>query len=1364
MIQERETAAQGFRLSPQQRRMWAERQRHGGGWQKTMVAVTVDGDIDTAALKSAVDDLVARYEILRTRLLAPAGSRQPLQVIGEPSVDWADGGEQGGEEVETAMARTWCLPVDPVHGPLLRASHCLLAPRRHLVTLTLPATAGDAASALNLVREIARACAGRRRDAAEGEALQYADLAEWKNELLEADEMQAGRLYWENTRWAALPAASVPFAQRQEASSFTPEMVPVIVDAATARWLHESAAAGGASLRALLLTFWQILLARLGGINEFAIGVGYDGRRYDDLTDAIGPFACTLPFLCRLDLALPLDALLSAVAEREADLARWQEGFPVETAVDAEFSEFRFTYSAVSPGELLAEGFPAFRLARLRSYAERFSLALEASGGAAALALELHYDAALFSRESIALIAARLARLLQSVGADPSLPIGRWEIIADEERATLFHQLSPPPGPLPEARCFHELFAERAAQDPSRLALVAGDRQLSYGALDAEANRLARHLIALGASPEAPVAILLERSLELVVALLAVLKTGAAFVPLDPAFPRQRMEHMLLDSGSRLMVSTSALASDAAPAGVRLVALDAEAPTVAEQPDASLGVRVDPASVAYVIFTSGSTGWPKGVAVEHRQLVHYVRSILARLELPAGSSFATVSSFAADLGYTAVFPALASGGCLHVIAADQAADPLRLAAIFRTRPVDVLKITPSHLSALLAATPSRDFLPRQRLILGGEVARWELIERIAALAPDCTVLNHYGPTESTVGVCTHRVEARAAAGVAGTVPIGRPLAHTRMILLDRDGLPVPLGVSGELYLGGAGVSRGYVGDPALTAERFVPDPHADEPGARLYRTGDRGRWLLSGDLEFLGRVDGQIKIRGFRVEPGEVENVLERHPAVAAAVVAGREAASGELSLAAYVAVDTERAGPLQRLLRLRSEGRLDDRDLLELPNGMAVAHLNEGETRFSFREIFEERIYLRNGIHLPPGACVIDAGASIGLFSLMAARLVPGARILAFEPVPAVFRALRLNAEIYGGISAFEFGLSYENRRAEATYYPHLTLISSLYADQAEEREVVRSFLLEEQRGSGEAVTEGALLEELLTERLAGESVTVALRRLSDVLREHGIDRVDLLKIDVQKSELDVLAGIDEEDWPKIGQIVAEVHDLAGRLAQITALLESKGYEVTVEQERALASTSLYDVYARRAGVEEPAAEREMEPTSALASPAALLDDLGRHLRESLPEHMVPSTLTLLAALPLTPNGKLDRGALPDPEAVAFRGQRNYQQPETETERKLAEIWSAVLGSRPFGVRDSFFEIGGHSLLAARVIARIRNVFQVEVTLRDFFNQPTIAGLARRIEVAEPVAASAEERIDRLVRAAYRQGRAPVD
>jgi amino acid adenylation domain-containing protein/FkbM family methyltransferase len=1382
--------AEGFRLAPQQRRLWRERQLHAGAWQRTLVAAVIEGDVDAAALAAAATAVVTRHEILRTRFAAPPGARFPLQVIGEPEPCWSPAGGQPaasdgdgggeGERIERALSLAWAMPLDPLRGPVLALALTPLGSRRRLLVAVLPALVCDAAGAVQMMRELARAYAAADAAAGgtSGESLQFADLAEWQNDLLEAGETLAGRAFWEATSWRALPAPSLPLAGREAAAAFEPRRVSAALDAGTLQRLEGLAAAAGVPLAAHLLAGWQALLARLAGGGEFAIGMAADGRGHAELAAAVGPFCCHLPLACRPGPEVSFGELAARAARLAAELRQWQDSFAVDDAAGAAFADVRFAFAQTGWGDLLADGATSFRLERVHSYGERFVLACACWRGAAELVLELHYDASRFAREAVELLLARLLHLLAGAAAHPHQGIGELPLLPAAERARLLAAgnaapaatcapaPAPAPAALPPGGCVHQLFAAHATRTPERLALVAAGRHITYGELNARANRLGRRLQALGAGPETRVGLCLDRSPEMLVALLATLKTGAAFVPLEPAFPRERLAMMLRQCQATLLIAAGASGAElaAAAGGVRWVDL-AAAPAVAGYPGDDLAVAVDPGFLAYVIFTSGSTGRPKAVGVEHRHLYGYVQGVLPRLDLPAGCAFAMLSSFAADLGYTAVFPALATGGCLHLLPADQAADAGALADAFRAQPVDVLKIAPSHLSALLAAAPVRELLPRRRLALGGETLAWDLAERLEALAPDCALLNHYGPTEATVGVATYEVRGRAAAGPAGSVPIGRPLDHARIHLLDAQARLVPLGVPGEVYLGGGGLCRGYLGDPGATAERFVPDPFAAGPGERLYRTGDRARWLLTGDLEFLGRADDQLKVRGFRVEPGEVETALASHPAVAAAWVIGYQAAPDDLRLAAYLAVDAERAGPLRRLLQLQAAGQLREIALCDLPNAMTVAHRDEGQARFWYGETFTAPRTPRHAIRLPEGACVFDVGAGIGMFSLLVARSVPGARVFAFEPLPEVWKALRANAEIYGGIRACEYGLARDSGRTQITHYPQLSMLSNFHADAAHERQMVRSYLLDGGVAGG-APLAGAPLDEQVENRLASELAAVWVRRLSEVLHEHAIDAVDLLRIDVGKGEHDVLLGIDDDDWPKIRQIALSVHATAGRLEQVTALLAARGFRLAVAPERAFLGTPRKEVYARRpdARLDVAAPLGRRLPAGPWSSAGALLEDLRRHLRERLPEHMVPSSLVLLPALPFLANGKLDRRALPPPDAAGPGAASRREPPRTATERKLADVWSAVLGHHRFGIHDSFFEVGGHSLLATRVVARARQAFAVEVTLRDFFGGPTVAAFSRRIDAAEPPAADARDRVERLARAAYRQARPPVD
>ena len=451
--------------------------------------------------------------------------------------------------------------------------------------------------------------------------------------------------------------------------------------------------------------------------------------------------------------------------------------------------------------------------------------------------------------------------------------------------------------------CLHHLIEAQAARTPEHPAVAFEGQRLTYAELERRAGRLAAHLRRLGAGPDVPVGLLVERSAELVVAILGILKAGAAYVPMDPAYPGERLGFMLSDAGIALVVTQASLLDKLPRGAARPVPLE-EVDWDAAAAIAQSEVRAE--HLAYVIYTSGSTGRPKGVAIEHRNIVNYVNGVAERLRLEPGMHHATVSTIAADLGNTVLFPALATGGCLHVVSQARAASQALLSEYFARERIDVLKIVPSHLAALQSGGEPELVMPARRLILGGEAARLEWIERLRTLAPGCAIFNHYGPTETTVGVLTYPVEDPLPRTQTGTLPLGKPLPGSRIHLLGQDGRAVAPGEKGELCIGGAGVARGYLNRPELSAEKFVSDPFSAQPGARLYRSGDLARALPDGSIEFCGRLDHQVKIHGYRVELGEVEAALRSHGGVHDAVVLAREDACGDRQLAAYVAA----AGP----------------------------------------------------------------------------------------------------------------------------------------------------------------------------------------------------------------------------------------------------------------------------------------------------------------------------------------------------------------------------------------------------------------------------------------------------------------------
>jgi amino acid adenylation domain-containing protein/FkbM family methyltransferase len=839
--------------------------------------------------------------------------------------------------------------------------------------------------------------------------------------------------------------------------------------------------------------------------------------------------------------------------------------------------------------------------------------------------------------------------------------------------------------------CLHDLVRAQARRTPGAAAVVYEGEKVSYAELDERAEALAATLRQAGAGPDVRIGIVTERSLQLVVDILAVLKAGAAYVPIDPAFPAARIAMILQDAGARILLAAGAVTGRHSP------------------PAAS--AAAGPEALAYVIYTSGSTGRPKGVCVEHRNIVNYVKGVSRELRLRAGMRHALVSTVAADLGNTVLFPALATGGCLHVMARNRTEDPELFADYVSRQGIDVLKITPSHLHAVQGAPRPARALPRERLVLGGEPLPLARAAELRALAPHCEIYNHYGPTETTVGALMYRVPETLPQTRSGTVPIGAPLPGARVHVIDASGMPCARGAQGELLIGGAGVARGYLGREDLTREKFVADP-VGGPG-RVYRTGDLVRLLPDGNIEFCGRSDDQIKLGGHRVEPAEVEHVLREHGGVRQALVRARNEGDNA-QLVAYV------------VPRRLEQPLWNHSSVHVLPDGTPVAHLNRNETEYIFEEIFVRRAYCRHGISIADGDCILDAGANVGLFTVFASRMAKDLTILAFEPNPPAFERLQANAKAWGGrVLCLPYGLSSDEKWADFTFFEGMSLLSGVYADPAKESRVVETYVLNGNGAHRMDAGWNAEVAQIVEERMRASTARVKLRTLSQVIAEHRLERIDLLKINVEKSELDVLRGVCAADWPKVRQLVIEV-DRRSDVEPITLLLRAQGFEVCIEQDPLLQKTDLCYVYALRPG---PRLRGTPAATDLVLSPGSLR----KHVAEHLPRHMVPSAFVLMDKLPLTANGKVDRDALPAPELPAQRS--DPLPPRTATETALAAIWSELLQVEHIGMQDDFFDLGGQSLLAIRMVARIREAFGVEVKVRNLFERPTLHGLCEVID-----------------------------
>ena len=927
---------------------------------------------------------------------------------------------------------------------------------------------------------------------------------------------------------------------------------------------------------------------------------------------------------------------------------------------------------------------------------------------------------------------------ISSLKRDDTQGQGQYEGVSNDQQPVGWHAT---PVDFPGSSSLQGLLESQAERSPEAVALTFEGQHLSYRCLHDRAGRLARRLAGMGVGPESQVGVLIERSVEMVVALLAVIKAGGAYVPLDPDYPKSRLQWMVQDfsagNSAAVVITRRAYREMLSVAGELRVVLADENGTAAEETAAEAGPplrRVTPDNLAYVIYTSGSTGKPKGAMNTHRAIRNRLLWMQQAYRLGSDDCVLQKTPFSFDVSVWEFFWPLLTGARLAVAVPGGHRDGDYLVDVILQERVTTIHFVPSMLQIFLAEPGSEQATCLRRVIVSGEALTADLERRFFGRLP-VELHNLYGPTEAAIDVTHWPCQPGSD---RSSVPIGGPITGVVLRVLGPDLRPVEPGESGELHLGGVALARGYHRRAALTAATFIPDPYATQEGERLYKTGDLVRALAAGPIEFLGRLDHQIKLRGFRIELGEIEAVLGSHPAVREATLLLHEVA-GDPRLVACAVPDEERALPVHRALeQVAGES---DRELYELPNGLTVAHRNRAETDFLYREIFDEETYLRHGISLEDGDCVFDVGANIALFSLFVGSRVRDARIFAFEPVAPVWQAAQRNARLYDlDAEVLNVALADRTGRGELTYYPNVSLVSGRFADLAEEREAVMSVLHGDQTEADSTALASREVEEMVADRLRAETVECELRTLSEVMRDYGVERIDLLKVDVEKSELEVLAGIDAEDWPKIRQLVVEVHDLGGRVEVVREMLRGHGFHVAVEQDEALQQGRLFNLYA----VRDPARSAVQRP--AVAHPDAwtwcsgprLTTDLRRLAEERLPEYMVPAHFVLLANMPLTSNGKVDRRALSELALAELSSEdtgAEWVAPKGPTEARLADLFAQLLGRDRVSTRDRFFELGGHSLLAAQLAARVRQDFAVELPAREIFDRPTVVELAARLD-----------------------------
>jgi amino acid adenylation domain-containing protein len=876
----------GFRLSEQQQRIWHARE--SAGFLCAQALARVDGVVDLSRLGDCVRTVVNRHDALRARYEQAPGTSGVVMVIGDDatgSVEWtADPGiscewrhvlEVAADERRKPVAVAGALPV--------RARVFSLAPDQHALLITTSALSADARTICQVIREIADAYDGRDLGP---RPLQYPQFSEWQHQSRASVRPADGKP-------GATTRLTMPLLQPVQAGTATdPARVMRSLSANPFSRLAVYAQQAAGTPVAVLLSCFGVLLQRITNEPALAIGVGFAARPYEEMQECAGTFALRSPITIPADSATTFQEITARTdrvlrqTERDIEtlIVRPPDDGPWDVAFDA----------STSAAPIHAGG-ATFTLGQHDVHAEPNILRLECLIGAGQATIVWHYRPEQLAADYVECLADQYLALLADLLDRPAAPIALAGMLDERSRAAL-PAMRPSAPDQDQPQCLHQAIQLQVERSPNATAVEDATTRLTYRSLSAWADALAARLQQLGAGPDRLIAVSLGHTRHLLVAILAVLKAGSGYLPIDPELPPMRVRQLLERTGCDLMLTgPEGTAAQVAARQVRVIPVDRHDPDGPGGRPTDNGVGPD--NIAYTMFTSGSTGEPKGVMIPHRAVTNYVLWA-ANAYLTGGGGTLVHSSIGFDLTVTSLFAPLVAGRAVHI--APELRNPFTLAAKLHRGPgSELLKLTPSHLSLINQALVGQSPADATRsLVIGGENLRWDQLTPWRGTTPGVRIFNEYGPTETTVGCTVYEVGDEDPGGAS--VPIGRPIADADVWLLDGRLRPVPIGVAGEICVAGPGLARGYLAAPSATAERFVPHPWSSVPGQRLYRTGDIGVRSPDGQLRFLGRVDEQIKVRGVRVEPAEVEAVLREHPAVGQAAVALRS--DGEdAALIAYV-------------------------------------------------------------------------------------------------------------------------------------------------------------------------------------------------------------------------------------------------------------------------------------------------------------------------------------------------------------------------------------------------------------------------------------------------------------------------------
>ncbi len=1387
-------------LSSAQQRLWfLEQMTPMSAFYNVDLGSRINAAIDVDAMRRALNEIVRRHEILRTSFSVRDG--QPVQVVapsldlGCPLIDLSQfAAAQREAEVMRLATEEARRPFDLTRAPMVRATLLQLGAQEFVFLLTLHHIIADGWSLQVFSQELTALytafCAGEPSPLPEL-TMQFADYARSEQDQLRGEQVTTHLDYWKK-RLAGLPVLNLPTDHpRPPVSSYRGARKPISLSQSLMKRLEALGRIERTTLHVILLAAFQTLLHRYCGQNEIVLGTPTAGRSGAHTEALIGCFINTLvmrtdfagdpPF--REALVRVREVAIEALAHQDVPFERIVE----ELKVARDLSRnplFQVTFQLFQlPGPVEKGSKPLVA----QKGTTQVDLAIDLFHSADGIAGTLEYSTDLFEAETMDRLVGHFQVLLEGIVDAPERRLSELPLLPHHERRRMLIEWNAT-GAVVAPGCVPELICAQAARTPLAASVLFDGRSLTYQELERAANQTAHLLLRRGIGAGSLVGLCLDRSIEMVVAMLGVFKAGAAYLPLDPAYPRERLQFLLADAAPAMLLTQPHLIDRLGWQTLPTVILDRDLVAIQAQAIEPPDVSIAPQDLAYVVYTSGSTGAPKGVMVSHRALANHMVWWCKTFPLGASDRMLHKYSLSFDVAALEVFAPLMGGAGLVIARPGEHGDVAYLARLIKEQNVTAMDVVPSQLELLLNETAFRECRSLARITCGGEVMAPELAKRVLAQT-GAKLHNLYGPTEATIS-CTWWT--CGSSDQAYSVPIGRPIANTQVYILDHYQRPVPIGVPGELYIGGAGLATGYLNQPALTAQKFIRNPFDSRPGAQLYRTGDRCRFRADGAIEFLGRLDDQVKVRGFRVEPGEIEAALLQHPSVQACAVAVGADPSGDARLIAYVEPQPE-----PELWPSVGEYFLYDPLLY---HAMTNDRYRNEKYRVAINQIVR-------------GKTVVDVGT--GADALLARFCVEAGarRVYALEMLDESFQAakttierLRLSdriilvhgdarsaeipekvdvcvSELLGMIASSEGAAAILNQarrflKPDGVMIPSLsttriaavtlpqnlllapafTKISGPYVDQAfrsvgfpfDLRVCVRHF------PKSNLMSSSDLFEVLDFAHQVEEEFR---REIKLTISQDG--RIDgfLLWLTVE-----TMAGValdaleDNSHWLPVffPAFAPGVEVRAGDTitAICSASLAANGFTPDYRVTGHLVQSSGSIAFDYQSPHSKPvfranefyAALFAGQYTERFADAAAATDPqtLRAYLNRRLPEHMVPAAFVLAPVLPRTASGKIDRNKLPAAGHAARAPQEQGSVPRTQTERIVARIWEELLGIEGIGPHENFFELGGHSLMMVRIQSRLRETLQVDLRIVDMFRYPTMSSLAEFLHQQTAASATA--------------------